>query len=61
VGCGPEWSRAGGLAIINRHIVDDMADPVDTSGIEVGSLCITGARVSSRGGLGCVGRLLDRR
>jgi hypothetical protein len=60
-GRGPEWSRAGGLAVIDRDVVDDVADPVDASGVEAGSLCVTGARGARWGRLGGVGGQMDGR
>jgi hypothetical protein len=57
---GPEWGRAGCSAIVDGHVIDDIACLVDACGVILGSWWITGAQRSSRGELGCLGGVLDR-
>ena len=58
--CRLEWSRAGDTAIVDGHIVDDVAIRVGTGGVVIGSGGRTGARGASQGGQERAGRLLDR-
>jgi hypothetical protein len=55
----PEGPRAGDMAAVKGHIIDDMAGHVDMHGIFVGWWCITKARGASREGLGGVESGLD--
>jgi hypothetical protein len=59
VGGGPESGRAGASRVVAAH-VDDVAGRMDTLCVAMGKGGKMGARGASRGGLGCVGRLLGR-
>lgn len=51
---GPELGRAGDSVVVDKHIDDDVA-------VVLGVSERTGVWGASRGGLGCLGVLLDRR
>jgi hypothetical protein len=57
----PEGARAGDTAIVNRHVIDDVAGHVDAHGVFVGWWCVTKERGVSRVELEGVESGLDRR
>lgn len=54
------WPVVQSGAIVDGHVIDDIACLVDACGVILGSWWITGAQRSSRGELGCLGGVLDR-